>query len=81
MARGFGDLYYVRNIVYQRISSHEQKAFGNNFFKTTILNAAKEIRRHLPVMLPPLALGYLHLKWATDTRAKMIRKDPKLNDD
>lgn len=81
MAKGFGNLYYIRNIVYYKVSSYEQKAFGNQFWKTTLKNAYNEIREHAPVMVPPFAIAYLYVQWGIKERERMIRKDPSLYKD
>lgn len=81
MGKGFGNLYYMRNIVFTRVSSYEQKAFGNNFFKTSIINLFNEVKFHAPFILPPAALSYLGITWAMAERERAIRKDPKLYQD
>ena len=83
MAKGFGNLYYIRNIVYYKVSSYEQKALGANFWKDSFRNAFNEVKTHGVFILPPAAFFYLVVKWGEAERERMIRKDPKLyeNDD
>lgn len=80
MGKTFGNLYYIRNVVYYKVSSYEQKAFPN-FFRESILNLAREFKLHAPYILPPATLAYLAIKWGEAERERLIRKDPKLIQD
>lgn len=77
MGKTFGNLYYIRNIVYYKVSSYEQRAFAN-FWKESIVNTFNEIRNHGPYIVPPFAIAYLALQWGKAERERMIRKDPSL---
>lgn len=77
MAKGFGNLYYIRNIVYFKVSSYEQKAFPN-FFRDTLKNIVGEVRNHAPYIVPPATLAYLTVRWSVAERMKAIRKDESL---
>lgn len=81
MGKTFGNLFYIRNIIYYRVSSYEQKAFGANFIKDSFRNLYSEVRFNAPYILPPFTLGYLFLKWGEAEREKMVRKDPSLHED
>lgn len=80
MGKGFGNLYYIRNIVYYKVSSYEQKAFPN-FWRDTLRNTFNEIRTHGPFIVPPMAFAYLAVKWAEAERMRLVRKDPSLYKD
>jgi len=80
MGKGFGNLYYIRNIVYFKVSSYEQKAFGN-FWRESIRNMFSEIKLYAPYILPPACIGYLTIRWAEAERMRMLRKDPSLYKD
>lgn len=80
MGKTFGNLYYIRNIVYYKVSSYEQKAFAN-FWKDSLKNLYTEVRFNAPYIVPPFTLAYLFLKWGNAEREKMIRKDPSLHQD
>lgn len=80
MGKKFGDLYYIRNIVYYKVSSYEQRAFAN-FWRESIRNIFNEIKEHGPYIAPPSAVAYLALRWGQAEREKMIRKDPNLYKD
>lgn len=80
MGKGFGNLYYIRNIVYYKVSSYEQKAFAN-FWKDSFTNIFNEVKFNAPYILPPATIAYLTLKWGETERERMIRKDPKLYED
>ena len=80
MGKGFGNLYFIRNAVYFRVSSYEQKAFGN-FWRDSLRNAFQEVKSHAPFILPPFTIAYLGAKWAMAERMRSIRKDPALWDD
>lgn len=80
MGKSFGNLYYIRNIVYTKVSGYEQRAFGN-FWRDSIRNLATEFRLHAPVALPPLAIAYLAIQWGQAERERMVRKDPSLYKD
>lgn len=77
MGKQFGNLYYIRNIVYYKVSSYEQKAFPN-FFRESIKNVANEFKLHAPYALPPAAIAYLTIQWGLAERDRMVRKDPSL---
>lgn len=79
MGKTWGNLYYIRNIVYYKISSYEQRAFPN-FFKESVLNTFEEVKRHGIVILPPAFAYYLLYQWGIQERERMVRKDPRLND-
>lgn len=81
MGKAFGNLYYIRNIVYYKVSSYEQKALGAHFWKESFRNLFNEIRTHAPYMVPPLSIAYLAVEWGKAEREKMIRKDPNLYKD
>lgn len=76
MGKTFGNLYYIRNIVYYKVSSYEQRAFPN-FWKDSIKNLFQEIKTHGPYILPPAAICYLTIQWAVAERERLVRKDPK----
>lgn len=76
MGKGFGHLYYMRNIIYFKVSSYEQKAFGNNFFKTSLINIFNEIKAHGPYVIPLAMIGYLHIRWGKAEFERLARKDP-----
>jgi len=78
MGKSFGNLFYIRNIVYYRVSSYEQKAFAN-FWRESTANIFNLIRNHAPFVTPPATFYYLYFKWGQAEREKMIRKDPALN--
>lgn len=80
MGKHFGNLYYIRNIVYYRVSSYEQKAFAN-FGKESIRNLFNEFKKHGPVILPPFALAYLAVKGCEAERMRMVRKAVVADDD
>lgn len=77
MGKQFGNLYYIRNVVYYKVSSYEQRAFPN-FFKESIRNIFNEIKFNAPYVLPPAAAAYLAVQWGIAERERLIRKDPKL---
>lgn len=79
MGKTFGNLYYIRNIVYYKVSSYEQKAFGAHFWRDSIKNIYNEVRFNAPYMVPPFAIAYLAVQWGIAEREKMIRKDPTLH--
>lgn len=80
MGKTFGNLYYIRNIVYYKVSSYEQRAFAN-FWKESLVNIFNEVKTHAPVIVPPFAIAYLGVQWGMAERERMIRKDPKLGMD
>ena len=80
MGKTFGDLYYIRNIVYYKVSSYEQRAFAH-FWRDSFRNIFNEIRTHAPLILPPTAVAYLTLKWGEAERERAVRKDPKVHED
>lgn len=77
MGKTFGNLYYIRNIVYYKVSSYEQRAFAN-FWKDSIKNTFNEIKTHGPYIVPPFAIAYLALVWGNAERERMVRKDRSL---
>lgn len=78
MGKTFGNLYYIRNIVYYKVSSYEQKAFGAHFWRDSIINIYNEIKTHAPFIVPPMATAYLAIQWGIAERERQIRKDPSL---
>lgn len=80
MGKTFGDLYYIRNIVYFKVSSYEQRAFAN-FWRESIRNIFNEVKTHAPFIVPPFTTAYLAVQWGEAERERMIRKDPKLNEE
>ena len=81
MGKTFGNLYYIRNIVYYKVSSYEQKAFGSHFWIDSIINAFNEIKFNAKFILPPFTLAYLAIKWGEAERDRLVRKDPNLHKD
>lgn len=81
MGKSFGNLYYIRNIVYYKVSSYEQKALGANFWKEAFVNIFNEIKFNAPFIVPPATIAYLALKWGEAERDRLVRKDPKLHED
>lgn len=77
MGKSWGNLYYIRNIVYYRLSSYEQRAFPN-FFKESITNVFNDFKKHVVFIAPPAAIYYLVYRWSLTERERMVRKDPKL---
>lgn len=80
MGKGFGHLYYMRNIVTFRVSSYEQRAFPN-FFKESMINVFNEFKTHAPAIIPPMAIAYLTVKWGEAEHERRTRKDPNLYKD
>ena len=80
MGKTFGNLYYIRNIIYYRVSSYEQRAFAG-FWKESLRNTFNEVRKHGPYIAPPFAIAYLAVQWGIAERERMIRKDPNLYKD
>lgn len=80
MGKTFGNLYYIRNVVYYRVSNYEQRAFAN-FWKDSMVNIFNEFKTHAPYILPPFTIGYLAVRWAEAERERMVRKDPSLYKD
>lgn len=79
MGKFWGNLYYVRNIIYYRVSSYEQRAFPN-FWRESFKNLLYETRRHSLYIVPPGILYYLVYRWGVEERERLVRKDPTLND-
>lgn len=77
MGKTFGNLYYIRNIVYYKVSSYEQRAFAH-FWKDSFKNVFNEIRTNAPFIVPPFAIAYLAVEWGKAERERMIRKDRSL---
>lgn len=79
MGKTWGNLYYIRNVVYYKVSSYEQRAFAN-FWKEGIKNVFEDVKKHSVFIAPPALTYYLLYQWGIQERDRMIRKDPKLND-
>ncbi|RWS13624.1 ubiquinol-cytochrome c reductase-like protein [Dinothrombium tinctorium] len=76
MAKGFGHLAYIRNVVYVRISPYEQKAFAN-FWQNSIRGVKRDFLAWGPYIIPPFLGAYLLTQWANATYEQSLRKKPE----
>lgn len=78
MGKAFGNLYYIRNVIYYKVSSYEQKALPD-FLWASFKNLTSETMKYAPLIVPPMTIGYLTIQYCLDERMRMIRKDPKID--
>lgn len=72
----FGKLWYVRNIVYVRLSSFEQNAFAN-FWTNTWRGFKRDTTNMLPYVAPAFIYAYLVITWGKAENERLKRKNPK----
>lgn len=75
MGGKFGNLYYIRNILYYKLSPHELKAFGN-FWSSSLRGVKRDLSANVPYILPPFVLFYYTINWAKKENDKFSRKKP-----
>lgn len=72
----FGNLAFIRNVIYVRISPYEQKAFPH-FLKNTWNGFKRDFNSIAPYAVPPLAISYLIYCWGEEENIRLSRKNPK----
>ena len=72
----FGNLAFIRNIIYIRISPYEQKAFPD-FFANAWRGFSNDFVAHFPYAFTTLSATYLIIKWAKEENERFSRKNPK----
>ena len=73
MAKGFGNLTYVRNQITFTLSPFEQKPFAK-FAKNGIPNGIRRICEETPFILPPLLAAYGIYSWTISESDRLHRK-------
>lgn len=72
----FGNLAFVRNVIYMRISPYEQRAFPN-FWKNTWKGFKRDFKSVAPYATPPFTIAYLVYCWGEQKNLELSRKNPK----
>lgn len=75
MGLKFGNLHFVRNIIYYRLSPHELKAFGG-FWSGSLRGLKRDASNNLPYFIPPFIIAYFTVNWAKKENARISRKLP-----
>lgn len=75
MGKVFGNLAYIRGIIYYSISPYEQRAFAG-FIKEGFPNLLRRFSSQIFVVGPPFALGYLVFDYGEKLHEKSARKNP-----
>lgn len=75
MGKTFGQLAYIRNIVYYRLSPYEQRAFAG-WFENTFRGIKRDFFNNAPFIAPPMLGVYLLINWATKENERLSRKNP-----
>ncbi|XP_051154973.1 cytochrome b-c1 complex subunit 8 [Leptopilina boulardi] len=76
MGKAFGNLHYVRGIVFYRLSPFEQKSFAG-IINPGLYNTARRFRESVFRVVPPFIVGYLVYDWGEKTYKNNQRKNPK----
>lgn len=75
MGKKFGNLAFVRNVIYVRISQYEQKALPN-FWANTWNGFRRDFTNTFPYAAPPLLGAYLLYTWGNEENRRLSRKNP-----
>ncbi|XP_067142037.1 cytochrome b-c1 complex subunit 8 [Centruroides vittatus] len=75
MGKTFGNLHFIRGIIYYTISPYEQRAFAG-FIKEGIPNLLRRFTSQIFVVGPPFALAYLVYDYGEKLHAQSARKNP-----
>lgn len=71
----FGNLAFVRNVIYVRMSPFEQKIFPH-FLESTWRGFRRDFSNNFPYAAPPAVLGYLLYTWGNEENKRLSRKNP-----
>lgn len=71
----FGNLAFIRNVIYVRVSQYEQKAFPN-FIANTWNGFRRDFTNTFPYAAPPFVLAYLIYTWGNEENKRLSRKNP-----
>lgn len=75
MGKMWGNLSYIRNVVYVRVSPYEINPFAN-YFQKSLKGLKRDLGNNLPYVAPCLLATYLVITWANDYNDKLNRKQP-----
>lgn len=75
MGRPWGTFAHFRNIVYIRVSPHEQRCAYT--WKEFVDNTARNVRNLAPYIVPTWGSCYLVYAWAQREHEKFCRKNPE----
>ncbi|XP_033212749.1 cytochrome b-c1 complex subunit 8 [Belonocnema kinseyi] len=76
MGKHFGNLHFIRGIVFFRLSAHEQRAFAG-MINPGISNTIRRIRENILRVPPPFIISYLVYDWGEKKYVEVNRKNPK----
>lgn len=76
MGKHFGELAFIRGIVYYKLSPHEQKPFAGAL-KYGIPNFVTRASPNWMYYVPPFIIGYLIYKTCEEIHYQDHRKNPK----
>lgn len=71
----FGNLAFIRNVIYVRMSPFEQQIFPS-FLKNTWNGFKRDFSNNFPYAAPPLIAGYLLYVWGNEENKRLSRKNP-----
>ncbi|KAH9493490.1 hypothetical protein DERF_014231 [Dermatophagoides farinae] len=71
----FGNLAFIRNVIYIRLSPYEQKAFPN-YLKNTWNGFRRDFNNVFPYAAPPFLASYLIYTWGNQENERASRKNP-----
>ncbi|XP_027204613.1 ubiquinol-cytochrome c reductase ubiquinone-binding protein [Dermatophagoides pteronyssinus] len=71
----FGNLAFIRNVIYIRLSPYEQKAFPN-YLQTTWNGFRRDFNNIFPYAAPPLLASYMLYTWGNQENERASRKNP-----
>ncbi|KPI91264.1 Cytochrome b-c1 complex subunit 8 [Papilio xuthus] len=76
MGKQFGNLAFIRGILYFRLSPYEQRAYAGVLTKG-LPNLVPRTLMTLPFWMPPFAFGALIYFYVDDLHRRSKRKNPK----
>ncbi|XP_028037604.1 cytochrome b-c1 complex subunit 8-like [Bombyx mandarina] len=76
MGKHFGELGFIRGIVYYKMSPHEQKAYAGAITKG-IPNFVTRMLATIAYWLPPAIIGTCIYKYVEEAHHASLRKDPR----
>ncbi|KPM02222.1 ubiquinol-cytochrome c reductase-like protein [Sarcoptes scabiei] len=71
----FGNLAFIRNVIYIRLSPYEQRAFPN-FFSNTWNGFKRDFTNIFPYAAPPTLGAYLIYLYGKQENERLSRKNP-----
>ncbi|CAH1390874.1 unnamed protein product [Nezara viridula] len=75
LGQHFGELAYLRGLVYYKLSPFEQRAFAG--FTKSLSRTAYRLSSNLLTVVPPFIVGYFVFTETEKTFHQMCRKNPE----